>query len=93
MLKRVVKQRKHSLSLARKSLKNKENIKRKWKTRDILQNKETVKTGGLESPQFILRTILVITFHKLHQQHSERCLNRAAKQKVICISILKSLSS
>ena len=27
--------------------------------------------GGLESPQFIFRTILVMTFHKLYQQHSE----------------------
>ena len=25
--------------------------------------------GGLESPQFILRTILVTTFHNLYQQH------------------------
>ena len=53
------------------------------------------KTGGLESPQFILRTILVITFHMLYQQHSERlrCLYGAAKQNVIGISILKRLPS
>ena len=28
--------------------------------------------GGLDSQQFIVRTIFVITFHKLYQQHSER---------------------
>ena len=30
------------------------------------------KMGGLESPQFILRTILIITFYKLYHQLSER---------------------
>ena len=39
------------------------------------------KTGGLESLQFILRTILVIAFHKLHQQHSERLSLRSSETK------------
>ena len=50
------------------------------------------KTGGLESPQFSLRTILVITFHKyLNIQRSY--LYGAAEQKIISISILKRLPS
>ena len=48
-------------------------IKRKREARNILQNTRfSAKTGCLESQQFILRTILVITFHKLYQQHRER---------------------
>ena len=37
--------------------------------------------GGLESRQFILRTILVITFHKLHQQHLERLSLQSSETK------------
>ena len=37
------------------------------------------KMGGLESPQFIL--ILVITFYKLYQQHSERFSLRSSGTK------------
>ena len=63
MEKRLVKQRKHYLSLARKSFKNQENIKRKREGANILQSGSfSAKTGRLESPQFILRTILVTTF-------------------------------
>ena len=39
------------------------------------------KTGWLESPQFILRTILVMTFHKLYHQHSERLSLRSSRSK------------
>ena len=40
------------------------------------------KAGGLESPQFILRTILVIILHKLHHQHSESFSLRFSKTKI-----------
>ena len=32
----------------------------------------SAKTGELESPQFISRTTLVVTFHKLYHRHLER---------------------
>ena len=41
----------------------------------------SAKIGGLESPHFILGTILVITFHKLYQQHSERLSLRSNETK------------
>ena len=66
MLKRLVKQRKRFLSLARKSFKNQENIKPKRTGENILQKREVFgQNRKAESPQFILRTILDITFHKL----------------------------
>ena len=39
------------------------------------------KMGGLESLQFILGTILEITFHKLYHQHSERLSLRSNRTK------------
>ena len=41
----------------------------------------SAQTRGLESQQFILRAILVITFHKLYQQHSERLCLRSSETK------------
>ena len=55
----------------------------------IEKRRFSAKPRGLESPQFILRTILVIIFHRSHQQHSERLSLQAVKQKVISISTLK----
>ena len=84
MLKRLVKQRKHSRPLAKKRFKKQENIKRKWVTGNILQNGRFSATpGGLESLQFILMIILVILviFHKLHQQHSERLSLQSSETK------------
>ena len=46
MLKRLVKQRKHYLSLARKSFKNQENIKRKREAANILQKQELFGHNG-----------------------------------------------
>ena len=64
--KRLVKQRKQYLYLARKSFKNHENIKQKREAGNILQEQEVFRqSGGLESPLFML----VIAFHKLYQQH------------------------
>ena len=40
MLKRLVKQRKHYLSLAGKSFKNQENMKQKWEARNVLQKRK-----------------------------------------------------
>ena len=51
------------------------------------------KMGVLESPQFILTTISVITFHKLYQQHSEMLSLQDSKTKVIGISILTCMPS
>ena len=51
------------------------------------------KMGVLESPQFILVTILVITFHKFYQQHLEMLSLQGNKTKVIGISILTCLPS
>ena len=49
--------------------------------------------GGLESLQFVLRTILVKTFQLSYISNIQKgCLYEAAKQKAISISILKSLS-
>ena len=61
MLKRLAKQRKHYLSLARESFKNQENIKRKREAGNILQKREVFG-----------RKRRVITFRKLYQQHLER---------------------
>ena len=72
MLKRLVKQRKHYLSLARESFKNQETIKNGRPEIFSKNWRFLAKTGALEPPQFILRTILVITFHTFYQQHSER---------------------
>ena len=49
--KRQVEQRKHYLSLARKSFKNRENIKRKRETGNIRRKRELIpaKTGALKS--------------------------------------------
>ena len=41
----------------------------------------SLRKGRLESLQFILRTILVITFHKLYQQHLERLSLRSSETK------------
>ena len=72
----------HSLPLARKSLKKQENIKRERETGNIPPKRDVFsQNGGLESPQFILRTISAITFHKLHQQHSERLSLRSSEIK------------
>ena len=66
VLKRLIKRRKHYLSLARESFKNgRLKIFSKY-------GRFSAKMGGLESPEFILRTVLVIRFHKLYQQYSER---------------------
>ena len=46
MLKRLVKQRKHSRPLAKKSLKKQENIKRKRVTGNILQKQEVLSQTG-----------------------------------------------
>ena len=43
--------------------------------------KFSAKTGGLESQQFISRTTLVITFHKLYHRHSERLSLPSSKTK------------
>ena len=80
--------------MAKKSfLKKQENIKvikQKRVTGNILQKGKVLgQTGGWESPQFILRTILVIIFHRLNQQHSERLSSQSSETKVIGISILK----
>ena len=54
---------------------------------NILQKRDALgQNGRVESMQFILRTILVITFHKLYQQHSERLFSQSSEQKVIGIS-------
>ena len=56
MLKRLVKQRKHYLSLARKSFKNQENISENERLEISFKNGSlAAQMGGLESPQFILR--------------------------------------
>ena len=46
MLKRLVKQRKHYLSLARKIFKNQENIMRKREAGNILQKREVFDQNG-----------------------------------------------
>ena len=94
MLIRLVKQRKHYLSFARKSFKNQETIKWKREAGNILQKREGFsQMGGLESLQFVLRTILVKTFQLSYISNIQKgCLYEAAKQKAISISILKSLS-
>ena len=85
MLKRLVKQRNHYLSSAKKSFKNQENFKQNGTPEIFSKNRRfSAKTGGLESPQFLLRAILVITetFHKLYlQQHSERLTLRSGKTR------------
>ena len=82
MLKTLVKQRKHYLPLARKSLKNQENIKRKRETGNILQKREVLcQNGRVGISTVYLRTILVITFHKLLQQHSGRLSLQSSETK------------
>ena len=83
VLKRLVKQKNIFLWLGRVS-----------KTRRILSRENgrpkifskngmfLTKAGGLESPQFILRTILVITLHKLHHRHSESLSLRFSETKI-----------
>ena len=60
VLKRLVKQRKHYLSLARKSFINRENIKRKREARNIRREREVSGQNGLES-LFILALAVQIT--------------------------------
>ena len=82
MLKRLVKQRKRYLSLARKNFKNQENFSENGRPEIFSKNgRFSAKTRGLESPQFISRTTLVITFHKLYHRHSERLSLRSSKTK------------
>ena len=82
MLKRLVKQRKHYLPLARKSLKTRRILSENGRLEIFSKNERfSAKTGGLESLQFILRTILVIAFDKLHQQHPERLSLQSSETK------------
>ena len=67
VLKRLVKQRKHYLSLARRSFKNQKKIKRKRQAGNILQKREVFGQNGRVGISAVF-----ITFHKLYQQHSER---------------------
>ena len=54
MLKRLVKQRKRYLSLARKNFKNQENFSENGRPEIFSKNgRFSAKTGGLESPQFV----------------------------------------
>lgn len=82
-LKRLVKQRRKHLSLARSRVsKTRRILSENGKPEIFSKNgRFSAKMGGLESPQFILRTILVITFHKLYQQHSERFSLRSSETK------------
>ena len=80
MLKRLVKQRKHYVSLARRIFSENGRPKIFFKN-----GRFSAKKGGLESPQFSLRTVLVITFHK-YQSIQRSYLYGAAKQKIIGIS-------
>ena len=81
MLKRLVKQRKYYLPLARKSLKTRRILGENRRLEIFSKNRRfSAKTGGLESPQFILRTS-VLTLHKLQQQHSERLSLRSSETK------------
>ena len=49
---------------------------------NILQKRDALgQNGRVESMQFILRTILVIIFHKLYQQHSERLFLQSSETK------------
>ena len=82
MLKRLVKQRKHYLSLARKNFKKQENFSENGRPEICSKNgRFSAKTGGLESPQFISRTTLVTTFHKLYHRHSERLSLQSSETK------------
>ena len=67
MLKRLVKQRKHYLSLAKRIFS--ENRRPKIFSKN---GRFSAKKGGLESSQFSLRTILVITFYIKVLKHSEK---------------------
>ena len=81
VLKRLVKQRKH-LSLARSVSKTWRIISENGTPEIFSKNgRFSARRGGLESPQFILRTILVIIFHKLYQKHSERLSLRSSETK------------
>ena len=95
VLKRLVKQRKHYLSLARKNFKNQENLVKTGARPKIFSKngKFSAKTGGLESQQFISRTTLVITFHKLYHQHSERLSLRSSETKSHQERNIKALAS
>ena len=77
MLKRLVKQRKHYLSLARKSFKNQEKIRRKREAGNILFNQNG--TVGIFAVYF--KDNLVITLHALYQQHSERLSLQSSETK------------
>ena len=73
VLKRLVKQRKHCLPLARNGLKNQENIKRKREMRDVLQNREVLSQNGRVGISAVyFKDNFNHNIHKLHQQHSER---------------------
>ena len=95
VLKGLVKQRKHYLSLARKSFKKQENIKRKREAANILQKPEPFgQNAKVGIPAVCFRTILVIKFHNLYQSFRKVVFNYgAAKQKIFGISILKRLPS
>ena len=65
MLKGLVKQSKHYISLARKSFKTRRIFSENGRPKIFSKNgRFSAKKGGLESPQFSLRAILVITFLK-----------------------------
>ena len=72
MPKRLVKQRKHNLSLAAWGEFQKPS--KHGRLEIFKYGRFSARRGELESLQFILRTISVITksFHKLYQQHLER---------------------
>ena len=79
MLKRLVEQRKQ-LSLARRVLKTRRILSEKGKQEIFSKNgRFSARRGGLESPKFISRRILVITFHKLYHQHLERFSIRSSE--------------
>ena len=81
--KELVKQRKHYLSLARKSFKTRRILSETGgRNLNILQKRDVLgQNGRVESMQFILRTILVITFHKLYHRHSERLSLQSSETK------------
>ena len=78
---KTAKQRKH-LSLAKQVLKSRR-ILSKNRRPEISSKKGrfSVRSRGLESPQFILRTILAIAFHQLHQQHSAKLSTWSSETK------------
>ena len=74
MLKRLAKQRKHYLSLARKSFKNQENIMRKREAGNILQKGFRPKREGIFAVYFKQHAISYIS------KTQKGCLYGAAKQ-------------